>query len=174
MNITMTQLAELKQVSRAAVSKKVKQGKLDAAIVLVGSKKKLNRDIALDLWDKNTDPNNDIVREKVNQKVNLMDQIEALPKEEIPEFSVSRARKMKYDADLAAIEVKVKEGLLVDAKETEHKAYEMAIGLRNKLMILPDRVSSFFALEKDAAVIGKILKEELMLAIRSAIPEGTT
>ena len=39
MNITMTQLAELKQVSRAAVSKKVKQGKLDAAIVLVGSKK---------------------------------------------------------------------------------------------------------------------------------------
>ena len=85
MNITMAQLAELKQVSKAAVSKKVRQGKLDAAIVLVGSKKKLNRDIALDLWDKNTDPSNEIVREKVNQKVNLMDQIEALPKEEIPD-----------------------------------------------------------------------------------------
>ena len=41
MNITMSQLAELKQVSKAAVSKKVKLGKLDAAMVIENGKKNL-------------------------------------------------------------------------------------------------------------------------------------
>ena len=119
MNITMTQLAELKQVSRAAVSKKVKSGKLDAAMVIENGKKKFNRDIALKLWENNTDPINQIVQ----QKVNLMDHIEELPVEKIPDFNISRAKKMHYDAALAEIEVKVKEGTYVDAKETEQKGF---------------------------------------------------
>ena len=107
MNITMSQLAELKQVSKAAVSKKVKLGKLDAAMVIENGKKKFNRDIALKLWESNTDPVNQIVQ----QKVNLMDHIEELPVEQIPDFNVSRAKKMHFDAALSEIEVKVKEGI---------------------------------------------------------------
>ena len=44
MLITMAELAEIKGISKAAVSKRVKSGRLDAAIVLVGGKKKLNKD----------------------------------------------------------------------------------------------------------------------------------
>ena len=167
MNITMSQLAELKQVSKAAVSKKVKLGKLDAAMVIENGKKKFNRDIALKLWESNTDPVNQIVQ----QKVNLMDHIEELPVEQIPDFNVSRAKKMHFDAALSEIEVKVKEGIYVDAKETEQKGFEMAKSLSDALMTLPDRVSSLFAAETDQAVIGKTLKDEIILAIRKSIPE---
>ena len=52
-------------------------------------KTKFNRDIALKLWESNTDPINQIVQ----QKVNLMDHIEELPVEQIPDFNISRAKK---------------------------------------------------------------------------------
>ena len=167
MNITMTQLAELKQVSKAAVSKKVKSGKLDAAMVIENGKKKFNRDIALKLWESNTDPTNQIVQ----QKVNLMDHIENLPINEIPDFNVSRAKKMFYDAALAEIEVKVKDGTYVDAKETEQKGFELAKSLSDKLLTLPDRVSSMFASETDQSIIGKTLREEIILAINTSVKQ---
>ena len=167
MNITMTQLAELKQVSKAAVSKKVKSGKLDAAMVIENGKIKFNRDIALKLWESNTDPTNQIVQ----QKVNLMDHIENLPVNEIPDFNVSRAKKMFYDAALAEIEVKVKDGTYVDAKETEQKGFELAKSLSDKLLTLPDRVSSMFASETDQSIIGKTLREEIILAINTSVKQ---
>ena len=100
-----------------------------------------------------------------------MDHIEELPVEQIPDFNVSRAKKMHFDAALSEIEVKVKEGIYVDAKETERKGFEMAKSLSDALMTLPDRVSSLFAAETDQAVIGKTLKDEIILAIRKSIPE---
>ena len=78
---------------------------------------------------------------------------------------------MHFDAALAEIEVKVKEGAYVDAKETEKKGFELAKSLSDKLMTLPDRVSSLFAAESDQSVIGKTLKDEIVLAINSSIKQ---
>ena len=172
MLITMAELAEIKGISKAAVSKRVKSGRLDAAIVLVGGKKKLNKDIALDIWENTTDIQRTAIQQQgltPEQKNELLNVIDELPAEEIPDFNTSRAKKMYYDAKLAEIEVNFKNKELVDAKETEKKGYELAKSMSSKLMSLPERVSSLFASETDAASIGKVLKEELYNCIDEVV-----
>ena len=172
MLITMAELAEIKGISKAAVSKRVKSGRLDAAIVLVGGKKKLNKDIALDLWENTTDIQRTAIQQQgltPEQKNELLNVIDELPAEEIPDFNTSRAKKMYYDAKLAEIEVNFKNKELVDAKETEKKGYELAKSMSSKLMSLPERVSALFASETDAASIGKVLKEELYNCIDEVV-----
>ena len=172
MLITMSELAEIKGISKAAVSKRVKSGRLDAAIVLVGGKKKLNKDIALDIWENTTDIQRTAIQQQgltPEQKNELLNVIDELPAEEIPDFNTSRAKKMYYDAKLAEIEVNFKNKELVDAKETEKKGYELAKSMSSKLMSLPERVSALFASETDAASIGKVLKEELYNCINEVV-----
>lgn len=172
MLITMAELAEIKGISKAAVSKRVKSGRLDAAIVLIGGKKKLNKDIALDLWENTTDIQRTAIQQQgltPEQKNELLNVIDELPAEEIPDFNTSRAKKMYYDAKLAEIEVNFKNKELVDAKETEKKGYELAKSMSSKLMSLPERVSALFASETDAASIGKVLKEELYNCIDEVV-----
>ena len=172
MLITMAELAEIKGISKAAVSKRVKSGRLDAAIVLVGGKKKLNKDIALEIWESTTDIQRTPIKQQgltPEQKNELLNVIDELPAEEIPDFNTSRAKKMYYDAKLAEIEVNFKNKELVDAKETEKKGYELAKSMSSKLMSLPERVSALFASETDAASIGKVLKEELYNCINEVV-----
>ena len=172
MLITMAELAEIKGISKAAVSKRVKSGRLDAAIVLVGGKKKLNKDIALDICENTTDIQRTAIQQQgltPEQKNELLNVIDELPAEEIPDFNTSRAKKMYYDAKLAEIEVNFKNEELVDAKETEKKGYELAKSMSSKLMSLPERVSALFASETDAASIGKVLKEELYNCIDEVV-----
>ena len=172
MLITMAELAEIKGISKAAVSKRVKSGRLDAAIVLVGGKKKLNKDIALDTWENATDIQRTAIQQQgltPEQKNELLNVIDELPAEEIPDFNTSRAKKMYYDAKLAEIEVNFKNKELVDAKETEKKGYELAKSMSSKLMSLPERVSALLASETDAASIGKVLKEELYNCIDQVV-----
>ena len=172
MLITMAELAEIKGISKAAVSKRVKSGRLDAAIVLVGGKKKLNKDIALDIWENTTDIQRTAIQQQgltPEQKNELLNVIDELPAEEIPDFNTSRAKKMYYDAKLAEIEVNFKNKELVDAKETERKGFELAKSMSSKLMSLPERVSALFASETDAASIGKVLKEELYNCIDEVV-----
>ena len=172
MLITMAELAEIKGISKAAVSKRVKSGRLDAAIVLVGGKKKLNKDIALDIWENTTDIQRTAIQQQgltPEQKNELLNVIDELPAEQIPDFNTSRAKKMYYDAKLAEIEVNFKNKELVDAKETEKKGYELAKSISSKLMSLPERVSALFASETDAASIGKVLKEELYNCIDEVV-----
>ena len=172
MLITMAELAEIKGISKAAVSKRVKSGRLDAAIVLIGGKKKLKKDVALDIWENTTDIQRTAIQQQgltPEQKNELLNVIDELPAEEIPDFNTSRAKKMYYDAKLAEIEVNFKNKELVDAKETEKKGYELAKSMSSKLMSLPERVSALFASETDAASIGKVLKEELYNCIDEVV-----
>ena len=172
MLITMAELAEIKGISKAAVSKRVKSGRLDAAIVLVGGKKKLNKDVALDIWENTTDIQRTAIQQQgltPEQKNELLNVIDELPAEEIPDFNTSREKKMYYDEKLAEIEVNFKNKELVDAKETERKGFEIAKSMSSKLMSLPERVSALFASETDAASIGKVLKEELYNCIDEVV-----
>ena len=172
MLITMAELAEIKGISKAAVSKRVKSGRLDAAIVLIGGKKKLKKDVALDIWENTTDIQRTAIQQQgltPEQKNELLNVIDELPPEEIPDFNTSRAKKMYYDAKLAEIEVNFKNKELVDAKETERKGFEIAKSMSSKLMSLPERVSALFASETDAASIGKVLKEELYNCIDEVV-----
>ena len=56
MFITFADLAKLKGVSRSAVSQRRRTGILKESIVKVNGKEMLNKDLALELWEKNSVP----------------------------------------------------------------------------------------------------------------------
>ena len=109
-------------------------------------KKWLDRDLALELWRKNTLKNN-------NAKVDEPDPVElrtprelqrrvaALPDDEIPELNESRARREHYQAELAKLEVDLKRRELVPAVEVKKEAFALGRSVREALANLADRLS---------------------------------
>ena len=87
MLITMAELATLKNVSRAAVTKKIKTGKLEGAIVNHNGRKLVNKEEAFRLWDLQASPSKDTtVRKK------LKEEIDSKTLEEIPSYGESKAK----------------------------------------------------------------------------------
>jgi len=159
MLITFADLAQLKNVSRSAVSQRKRTGVLDGAIVKHNGKTLLNKDLAMDLWDKNTDPAKLAI--PTPTKKELKKQVAKLSDDEIPDYNVSRGRKEHYLAELAKIQVAQQKKELISAKEVEKASFELSVGIREAFLTLPDRVSNLFASETDAAAIDSIMRKEI-------------
>ena len=159
MLITFADLAQLKNVSRSAVSQRKSTGVLDGAIVKHNGKTLLNKQLAMELWDKNTA----LVLNQIpaQTKKELKKQVEEMAADEIPDFNISRAKKEFYTAELARIQVEQQKKELISAKEVEKKSFEMAVGIREAFMTLPDRVSNLFASETDPAAIDSVMRQEI-------------
>jgi len=158
MFITFADLAKLKGVSRSAVSQRRQSGILDAAIVKVGAREKLNKDLALELWEKNTAP---VLNQlPVQTKKELKKQIDALPDDAIPDFNVSRARKEHWQASLAQLQVQQQKKDLIPVAQIKKSSFEMGRAIRESLANLADRLASQVAGETDPQVIHKLLTQE--------------
>jgi hypothetical protein len=159
MLITFAELAKLKNVSRAAVTKRKKTGVLDAAIVNHNGRYLVNKEMAMDLWEKNTDPSRAAI--PIPTKKELKKKVDALPDDAIPDYNVSRGRKEHYLAELAKIQVAQQKKELISAKEVEKASFELSVGIREAFLTLPDRVSNLFASETDAAAIDAVMRQEI-------------
>ena len=159
MLITFADLAQLKNVSRSAVSQRKSTGVLDGAIVKHNGKTLLNKELAMELWDKNTAP---VLNQIPAQtKKELKKQVQEMPADQIPDFNVSRAKNEFYKAELARIQVLQQKKELISAKEVEKKSFELAVGIREAFLTLPDRVSNLFASETDASAIDSVMRQEI-------------
>jgi predicted DNA-binding protein YlxM (UPF0122 family) len=108
MLITMAELAMLKNVSRQAVSKKIKTGKLDGAIVNHNGKKKVNKEEAFRLWDLQASPSKDTTVKKQLKK-----EIYSKSDDEIPNYAESKAKREHFLAELARLDVEQKKKDLI-------------------------------------------------------------
>ena len=155
MLITMAELAKLKNVSRMAVSKKVKSGKLDTAIVNHNGRKLVNKEEAFRLWDLQAPPSKDtIVRKKLKQE------IDSKKEEEIPAYGESKAKREYFLAELAKLDVEEKKEQLVSVDEIKKSSFARARAMREALTNLADRLSHQLAGEDDATVIHNLLSIE--------------
>jgi hypothetical protein len=159
MFITFADLAKLKGVSRSAVSQRRKSKILEAATVKVNGREMLNKDLALELWDKNTAPVLNQI--PVQTKKELKKQVDQMSADSIPDFNISRAKKEFYQAELARIQVLQQKKDLISAKEVEKKSFELAVGIREAFLTLPDRVSNLFASETDPTAIDSVMRQEI-------------
>ena len=159
MLITFAELAKLKNVSRAAVTKKKKTGLLDSAIVNHNGRELINREMAMDLWTKNSVPAPTVLTAETKKE--LKKQVQEMPADAIPDFNVSRAKHEFFKAELARIQVEQQKKELISAKEVEKKSFEMAVGIREAFLTLPDRVSNLFASETDASAIDSVMRQEI-------------
>ena len=159
MFITFADLAKLKGVSRSAVSQRRQTGILKDAIVKVNGRELLNKDEAVRLWDQNSVPAPKAITAQTKKE--LKKQVQEMAADEIPDFNISRAKKEFYTAELARIQVEQQKKELISAKEVEKKSFEMAVGIREAFLTLPDRVSNLFASETDPTAIDSVMRQEI-------------
>ena len=155
MLITMAELATLKNVSRTAVSKKIKSGKLEGAIVNHNGRKLVNKEEAFRLWDLQASPSKDTtVRKK------LKEEIDSKTLEEIPSYGESKAKREYFLAELAKIDVEQKKEQVIDVEIITKSAFAKGRAIRASLENIADRLSHQLAGEDNPSAIHKILTEE--------------
>ena len=155
MLITMSELATLKNVSRTAVSKKIKTGKLEGAIVNHNGRKLVNKEEAFRLWDLQAPPSKDTnVRKKLKQE------IDSKTVEEIPSYGESKAKREYFLAELAKIDVEQKKEQVIDVEIITKSAFAKGRAIRASLENIADRLSHHLAGEDNPRAIHKILTEE--------------
>ena len=154
MLISLAELAMLKNVSRAAVTKKIKSGKLEGAVVNHNGRKLVNKDEAIRLWDRADTRVVTTVKKELKQK------IDSLPADSIPDFAESKAKREFYLAELAKLDVEQKKEQLVSVEEIKKSSFAKARAIREALINLADRLSHQLAGEDDATVIHKIIYSE--------------
>ena len=138
-----------------AVSKKVKSGKLDSAVVNHNGRKLINKEEAFRLWDIQALPSKDTtVRKQLKQK------IDAKTEDEIPAYGESKAKREYFLAELAKLDVEEKKEQLVSVDEIKKSSFARARAMREALTNLADRLSHQLAGEDDATVIHNLLSIE--------------
>jgi len=164
MLITMAELAMLKNVSRQAVSKKIKTGKLDSAIVNHNGKRMVNKEEAFRLWDIQALPSKDTtVRKQLKQEIN------AKTDDEIPAYGESKAKREYFLAELAKLDVEEKKEQLVSVDEIKKSSFATGRSIREALTNLADRLSHQLAGEDDATVIHNIISNEHREALENLV-----
>jgi len=170
--VTFSEFAAIKGCTKAAVTHATKNRIADAVVEKDG-KRWLDRDLALELWNRNTKATH-------NAKVSKPDSIETsaprdarelrqkvagLPDDEIPELNESRARREHYQAELAKLEVDLKRKELVPAVDVQKEAFALGRSVREALANLADRLSHQLAGETDPARIHAVLTDEHRAAL---------
>lgn len=172
--ISFAQLARIKGVSKAAVAKAVKSGRISGAVVDLNGKPAVNQELALKLWGENTDPSvggkrNEVGVIPIETKKELKKRVNALPEEAIPEFNVSKSRREHYQAELARLQVSQLKKELISTKDVEKSSFQMGRAVRESLSNLADRLSHQIAGESDATVIHRLLSDEHRNALEKLV-----
>lgn len=165
MLVTFSEFAAIKGCAKGSVTAATK-ARIANAVVEKDGKRWLDRDLALELWDRNTKAtHNSKVRrpdpvESPGSATELRKAISALPDDAIPELNESRARREHYQAELAKLQVAQQRKELVPADEVKKEAFQIGRSVREALANLADRLSHQLAGETDPQVIHEILTDE--------------
>jgi hypothetical protein len=170
--VTFSEFAAIKGCAKGTVTAASK-ARIAAAVVEKDGKRWLDRDLAIELWDKNTRAtHNSKVRradpievEPPRDAAELKRRVEGLPDDAIPDLNESRARREHYQAELAKLQVTQQRGELVPADEVKKEAFKMGRSVREALANLADRLSHQLAGETDPTVIHQVLTQEHRAAL---------
>ena len=191
MLISFSDFARLKGVSAPAVTTACKS-RIAEAIVEHNGKRMLDRDKALELWDRNTKRNGS---ERVSAAAQHRDRRElkpdapgtpprppaqvpvatgdqlkslimGLPEDQIPGLDVSRERKEHYNAELARLQALKEREELVPTTDVKRMASTLGRQIRDNILAIPNRVAPLLAAARDSADVHRLLDEELRTALR--------
>ena len=86
---------------------------------------------------------------------------------QIPNINESRAKSEHFRAELARIDLEVKEEELVESSLVKRQAFTAARTVRDSLGNIPDRIAIQFAAETDPVEIHRVLTNEIRNALES-------
>ena len=176
MLVTFSEFAAIKGCAKGTVTAATKN-RIASAVVEKDGKRWLDRDLALELWNKNTKATHnakvsqaDPIEEPAPKTPReLRQRIEALPDDAIPDLNESRARREHYQAELSKLQVAQQRRELVPAEEVKKDAFQVGRSIREALSNLADRLSHQLAGETDPAVIHQLLSDEHRDALLSLV-----
>lgn len=183
------EFALIKGVTRQTVATAMKS-RIAGAVVSRDGMKLIDRDLGLELWDRNTARNNNAkvgaadgprpgpaasrrtppVAVAAPAAAPPMDQlrayIEALPEDAIPDLNESRARREHYQAEKAKLEALQGRGELVPVAEVRAEAFSLGRSIRESIMAIPARLAPMLAGTADTRQCHHLLEQELRIALR--------
>ena len=177
MLVTFAEFALIKGCTKAAVTHATKS-RIAAAVVEKDDKRWLDRDLAIELWDKNTKATHnskvrraDPIEPPPADAAELKRRVEGLPDDAIPDLNESRARREHYQAELAKLQVTQQRCELVPADEVKKQAFQIGRSVREALSNLADRLSHQLAGETDPVRIHLVLTQEHRAALMELCDE---
>ena len=152
-------------VSQQRVSKYVKTGQIsDRALSVVGKRKMINPEIADADLAQSIDPS-----QKRKAAISQSDKCETIVTAGLnpnsPDFQTARALNEHYKAALKKLEFEKQDGLLLDAKQVEKEAFDLARQVRDAILNIPNRIADQIVVLNDRSEIIKVLTNELTNAL---------
>jgi hypothetical protein len=190
MLVLPSEFALIKGVSKGTVSDAMKS-RIAGAIVLKNGRRMLDRDLALDLWDRNTKPNNNAKIGAAGLERNrrpaeqprepapaapaapattaaaVAAAVMALRDDAIPGRDVSEERKIHYQAELAKVQALQARQEVGSIDAMKREAFALAKTVREGVLGIIPRVSADLAALTDPFEIERRLEEEVTTALRS-------
>ena len=148
--ITQAKLAEILGVSAPRISQVKSKGRLEGTYRKKGGTVLYDQEAAIAAW---------------NGEIDQLTTRVAGSEQEIPSFNESRAKSEHFRAEMARLDLEIKEEKLCEADKVKREAFSMARSVRDALNSIPDRVANQFAAETDPVVIHQALSEELRKAL---------
>lgn len=154
----MAKFADLVGVSKVAVHKAVKNGRLTEGVSFTrnGQKYEFDFDAAKKEWDENRDEN--FIRDGGTQQ-------QQQAKLRAPPFQESRAIREAYQARITKLEFEEKSNKLVDVETVKRQQWQIARRVRNAMLNIPAKIAAEVAAEVDPNKVEFMLLREINEAL---------
>jgi phage terminase Nu1 subunit (DNA packaging protein) len=151
------ELAEELGITQARISQMKSQGRFEGCFTVVRNKIEWDKEAAIRAYQEG------------NPLASISPTRRNSSELEIPTFNESRAKSEHFRAELARLDLEVKEDQLVEVARVQREAFTAARAVRDALGNIPDRVSNQLAAESDPVVIHQTLTEEIRKALETLV-----
>ncbi len=169
--LTLTQYAAHRKVSKAAVSKAVKEGRITLVVDPATGKRSVDPITADKEWTANT-----VAGQKSAAGVNGQPPPgEAKPADDKPKgpsYADSRAIREAYAARMSKLEYQEKMGSLMSVEKVKSDSFRMARITRDAILAIPDRISHELAATTDQHTVHVTLTKALIEALDQLVREN--
>ena len=152
--VTQSDYARMRGVAKSAVAKAVKENRIS----LIDGK--IDPAVADIQWAKNTRARADAGQATTTQPATVPPPASDAPKQDTG-YTLDRARREKYEADMAEIKLQEQQGELVRAVEVRAEISKRIGQVRANLLQIPARLAPLLANETDQAKCHAMLDAEL-------------
>ena len=159
------EFATLIGVSRQAVLAAIKRGRLSKSASKVGEQWQIDPELGPVEYAQNVDMTRRPPRKGHEPVID--------GESDYPDFNESRAKRIYYEAKLCEMEVKLREGKLVDVETIRNKSFKLGRQVRDAMLNIPDRISADLAAEMDAFKVHARLTKEIREALTALATMGT-
>jgi hypothetical protein len=155
--VTAAQFSRDIKVTKSAVSKALKNGRLDDAVVNRQGKIFLKKDEAMKIWESTSDPL------RSSGSIPKPKKVISTENEPIPDFNLSRAKREAMMARLAEIDVEEREKVLVPSADVESQWLQLVTIAKTKVLGIPTKAKQLIPeLDKNAmGILDEIVRETL-------------